>query len=131
MCETLEFGCWWRENRERAAEAFLRDVCAPALEAIEFGFYHWDIRAANLICDCENTEFCILDCESIVNAFNIIQVNAYSSEAAKSFGTRINPPTRAALSLCEKLLTSCILFWAEIDYKSAERIVASKLLRTI
>ena len=42
-CSSEKFARCWSDNRKTAATAFVEQVFAVALEAIENGFYHWDI----------------------------------------------------------------------------------------
>lgn len=46
---------------------FFTDVYEVAIEAVDLGYYHWDIRLPNIILDENKQRFVIIDWESIVS----------------------------------------------------------------
>ena len=59
----------WKENEQSMGSCFFTDVYEVAIEALDLGFYHWDIRLPNIIFDNDenNQRFVIIDWESIVS----------------------------------------------------------------
>lgn len=111
LCSSEDFPKWWKQNREKAKIAFFRDVYEPALEAIECGYYHWDICSENLICDKTNFKFYILDWESLIDIDLPEQLENFVSQNAKNLGFDTSVSTKVAISLCENLLVSCLYIW--------------------
>ena len=120
-CSSEKFARCWSDNRKTAATAFLEQVFAVALEAIENGYYHWDIRPSNLLFKKmkENEiEFYILDWDSLSKVRDAKQLSA----AAEHHTTRVKISTSPALftlaaelSLCERLLFQCVFQWDNIN----------------
>lgn len=113
-CSSETFRQWWQTNRETAAAAFFNDVFAVALEAIALGFYHWDIRAANLICNMATSQFYILDWESLADANNGCQVDGFFNNLQVT--NKLDKLSSClAVALCHNLLASCIYKWDELE----------------
>ena len=126
-CSTEEFAQLWRDNRKRAATAFVEHVFKVAFEAIEKEFYHWDIRPANLLFEQINKDeirFYILDWDSLLKVDDDDASLQYSIAAAALKLTTRSPTLdtlRAELSLLEKLLFECVFKWDNISNNAKKK----------
>ena len=126
-CSSVDFFLWWSANRTNSLIAFVDQVLAVALEAIENDYYHWDIRPANLLFEKKENRFYILDWDSL------LQVGEGEfTEPAKLLDGKISllPYTlKTELTLCERLLFGCVFKWDGISpdsQKKAEDLCFSK-----
>ena len=124
-CSTEEFAQWWRANRQIAATAFVEHVFKVAFEAIESGFYHWDIRPANLLFEQINENeirFYTLDWDSLAKSMDGTRHSDAADTLEQEAATSPALDTlKAELSLCEKLLFECVFKWDHISHDSKKK----------
>ena len=67
-CSNLSVDNWWKENRKLARKLFYSNVYEVGIEALHAGYFHWDIRAENIILSPKegdaNKQLVVIDWES-------------------------------------------------------------------
>ena len=68
-CSNPSVAHWWKKNRSLARECFFKDVYQVAMEALRLGYFHWDIRASNIVLNLKDgkAQFFVIDWESVVS----------------------------------------------------------------
>ena len=110
---------WWNENRSVARDSFYTNVYEVAMEALQNGFFHWDIRDCNIVFHSNDTNqpFVVIDWESVVSiedkdADNYLDI---ASKELRDYWKQemhiaISRSALAGLALCERL-TVCVSKW--------------------
>jgi hypothetical protein len=126
-CSTTCFKDLWSHNRNVFGEAFIRYVFTVAFDAIEMSWYHWDIRAPNLIFDDANQSFVILDWESIVECKRKELFEDLIKPPFKQKPLMKIPFTLAEFALFRQIVL-CVLQW-DLSYLSFDVPAAASNVR--